>query len=243
MVFCEVLKELISDRDISQVYLAEKLGITRSRLNNYISGRSEPGFDMLKDIASFFNVSVDQMLGRSSGAGFVHQNEPNPEIVKGGAKPPETESDAQWIPIYLSVSSFKDKPENVSPKPLGWLKVRKKSISSIGYRKHYALLVNDDTMAPELQPGDIAYVQPSFFLHSVIPINNLYAIRFHHSDDVGLAIKRCSIVDNILLCGSNDYKCPPIIYNMERTIFEPIVGFVIGIWRSERSQMILNSLL
>ena len=243
MKFSNILKELIADRDVTQSSLAEYLGITRSRLNNYISGRSEPDFELLKNIAGFFNVSIDYLLGRTGQVTISDNKDFVPEIVKGREPPKGLDPETQWVPIYLSVPSFKGKHEDSRPEQLGWIMTKRNAIGSAGFREHYALLVNDTTMSPELMPGDIAYVQPSYFLHSIIPSNKLYSIRLYHSDHVGLAIKRCFVLDNILLGFADDKDSEPMIYNMEHTIFEPIVGYIIGVWRSTRPENILKTLL
>lgn len=63
MSFSERLKELIKERNLSQSRFADETGITRARLNNYIKGRSEPGYDILIKIAQSLNVSIDYLLG------------------------------------------------------------------------------------------------------------------------------------------------------------------------------------
>lgn len=63
MDFASRLKELLSDRNISQRDFASKIDIAASTAGNYIRGVREPDYETLKRIAAFFHVSTDYMLG------------------------------------------------------------------------------------------------------------------------------------------------------------------------------------
>lgn len=67
MNFSERLKELRESKMLSQEILADELGIPRSSIGHYESGENDrlPRRDRLDKIASYFNVSVDYLLGRS----------------------------------------------------------------------------------------------------------------------------------------------------------------------------------
>jgi len=67
-VFGNNLKVLRKASDLTQQQLAEKLGINRATLASYEEGRAEPKFDSLKRIASFFKVSIDDLLQKSKAA-------------------------------------------------------------------------------------------------------------------------------------------------------------------------------
>lgn len=49
---------------ISQTELGKKIGVARSTICQYESGRREPDNETLQRLADFFNVSVDYLLGR-----------------------------------------------------------------------------------------------------------------------------------------------------------------------------------
>ncbi|EOB4310352.1 helix-turn-helix domain-containing protein [Listeria monocytogenes] len=59
-----MLKKLRENENLTQNQLASKIGITRDTLANYETGRREPDFTTLKNIASYFEVSTDYLLGR-----------------------------------------------------------------------------------------------------------------------------------------------------------------------------------
>ncbi|MFC5446815.1 helix-turn-helix domain-containing protein [Paenibacillus aestuarii] len=51
---------------LTQEDLANKLGISRAALSHYETSRREPDYDTINKIASFFHVSIDYLLGRTS---------------------------------------------------------------------------------------------------------------------------------------------------------------------------------
>ncbi|EPP0809183.1 helix-turn-helix domain-containing protein [Listeria monocytogenes] len=63
-MFANMLKKLRKNENLTQDQLASKIGITRDTLANYETGRREPDFTTLKNIASYFEVSTDYLLGR-----------------------------------------------------------------------------------------------------------------------------------------------------------------------------------
>ena len=58
-------KELREANELTQSGIAEKLGLTRSRIGMYETGKREPDYETLELIADFFNVDIDYLLGRS----------------------------------------------------------------------------------------------------------------------------------------------------------------------------------
>jgi len=63
--FSEILKELRSERKISQKALGELLGITDRNIRFYENGSHRPDFDGLLMLADYFQVSLDYLTGRT----------------------------------------------------------------------------------------------------------------------------------------------------------------------------------
>ena len=61
LIFSKNLKYLREKLDISQEQLAQKLNVSRGSIGNYETG-SEPQKNMLKKLALFFNVGIDELL-------------------------------------------------------------------------------------------------------------------------------------------------------------------------------------
>lgn len=60
------IKEIRNGCNISQKQLAAYLGISQGNLFDWEKGRSQPDIDMLIKIADYLEVSVDNLIGRSS---------------------------------------------------------------------------------------------------------------------------------------------------------------------------------
>lgn len=63
--FQNVFKQLRISSGLTQIEIAQKLGISRSTIGMYETGAREPDFETLEKIADFFNVDIDYLLGRT----------------------------------------------------------------------------------------------------------------------------------------------------------------------------------
>ena len=63
--FKDVFKELRQSRDLTQTELAKQLKISRSTVGMYEAGNRVPHREDLENIADFFNVDIDYLLGRT----------------------------------------------------------------------------------------------------------------------------------------------------------------------------------
>ncbi len=64
MKFCDILRELIEDSDLTQKQFAADLHIPASTVGGYVQGTSEPDFSTLLQIADYFSVTTDYLLDR-----------------------------------------------------------------------------------------------------------------------------------------------------------------------------------
>ena len=60
--FNEKLHELRKSRGLTQEELAEALFVSRTAISKWESGREYPSIDSLKEISSFFSVTIDELL-------------------------------------------------------------------------------------------------------------------------------------------------------------------------------------
>lgn len=65
MTFAERLRELRTRSDMTQVKLANKIGIHVYTLRAYESGQRMPSVEPLCWIADYFGVTTDYLLGRT----------------------------------------------------------------------------------------------------------------------------------------------------------------------------------
>jgi transcriptional regulator with XRE-family HTH domain len=57
------LKHFRKAKGVTQVQLAKDLGIDKSTIACYETNRNEPNIDMLKKLALYFDVTLDDLLG------------------------------------------------------------------------------------------------------------------------------------------------------------------------------------
>lgn len=62
-LFNERLKELREEQGLLQADLAKILSVSKSTVSDWEIGRNQPSYDMLIDIARYFDVSIDYLLG------------------------------------------------------------------------------------------------------------------------------------------------------------------------------------
>jgi len=67
-VFRERLRSLMDARGVQQNVLADAIGVTPATISRTLNGkRDEPKVQMIVEIASYFNVSIDWLLGMEYG--------------------------------------------------------------------------------------------------------------------------------------------------------------------------------
>jgi transcriptional regulator with XRE-family HTH domain len=65
-VFKERLVKLRVDKGLSQYELAKILKLSRGQISNYELGSRQPDYETLTQLADFFDVSTDYLLGRTN---------------------------------------------------------------------------------------------------------------------------------------------------------------------------------
>ena len=56
------IKEVLDEKGIKQVWLANKLGKSYNILNGYVQNRNQPSLEVLYQIADILNVEVTDLL-------------------------------------------------------------------------------------------------------------------------------------------------------------------------------------
>lgn len=64
--FSERLCELRTGRSLTQQQLAEAIGMSKSVISMYEKGKRMPSFEAQEQLADFFNVDIDYLIGRSN---------------------------------------------------------------------------------------------------------------------------------------------------------------------------------
>jgi transcriptional regulator with XRE-family HTH domain len=68
IMFAERLKELRKDKNMTQVQLAEALGVSKGTVAMWEIGKREPNFETLNRLSDIFDKRIDYILGNSNDA-------------------------------------------------------------------------------------------------------------------------------------------------------------------------------
>ena len=83
--------QLMEQRHVSAYRVSQETGISQARISGWKTGKSNPKQDALEQLADYFGVSVDYLLGRSSEAGSSragrHGNSLGPAYRRGKQGP------------------------------------------------------------------------------------------------------------------------------------------------------------
>ncbi len=63
MEFCEIIKALRIEANLSRKALAEKLGVTQACISYWENDKKKPSYDQIKQICIVFDVSANIVLG------------------------------------------------------------------------------------------------------------------------------------------------------------------------------------
>lgn len=63
-MFAERIRYLRQSKELNQVQLAEKLGVTKQSISNWENDNIMPSIEMLVKVADFFCVTTDYLLAR-----------------------------------------------------------------------------------------------------------------------------------------------------------------------------------
>jgi len=126
------IKQLRRERKIKAADLAQFLNVAESTMSLYENEKREPPFDVLKNIADYFNVSIDYLLGAEESA------------KKHGKKIPVFGSVAAGIPIE-AITDIEDYEEITE------------ELAATG--EFFALKIRGDSMTPVMMDGDIVIVR------------------------------------------------------------------------------------
>lgn len=78
----EKLRKLRNEKSLTQKEFADILGIPRGTYAHYEINKRTPDFDILKETAEYYNVSLDYLLDRTKARDFTLSDEEEKDIVK-----------------------------------------------------------------------------------------------------------------------------------------------------------------
>ena len=201
------LKRLREEKEMTQAELGKALEISPSAIGMYEQGRRTPDIPTLKKIASYFNVSLDYLLGNSPAKAA------QPKPTGRGVRIPVLGRVVAGIPIE-AVEEILDY-EEITPE-----------LAATG--EFFALQVKGDSMLPKLEEGDVVIVKKQEDVET-----GDIAIVLVNGDEA--TIKQVKKVDGgIMLYGFNPDVYEPHFYSNQQIEELPvrILGKVIESRRS-----------
>ncbi len=67
------LKQLRNEKGVTQQHLAEMLGVSNRTISRWETGRNMPDFDLLLELAKFYDVGVDEILNAEKKTGIMEE--------------------------------------------------------------------------------------------------------------------------------------------------------------------------
>lgn len=158
--FSDMLTCLRKQSGLSQTELADEIGLTRSAIGMYETGKRKPDYETLEIFADFFNVNMDTLLGRSDIASPVPTAVLPPDAV------PYDPNKGHCIPILGRISAglplYADEHiEGYTITDLNGgaeyfaLRVHGDSMNAIGIHDGYVIIVRRQE---EVEQGEVAVV-------------------------------------------------------------------------------------
>lgn len=139
-MFNDALKQLRLKHNLRQADISRIFNVSLGAVGNWESGKRMPDTDMLMKIANYFDVSIDELLGR--------------EVTK-----PRFDPDDNWIPVLGNVAAGvpTEAIESFdSDNPDDWEQIDD-AMARNG--KHVALRINGASMEPRMKKGDVVIVR------------------------------------------------------------------------------------
>lgn len=69
--FAKKIKELRKENNLTQEQLGKLLNMTKTGISYWESGKSEPSFETIEELAEIFNVSISELIDSEYNDGFA----------------------------------------------------------------------------------------------------------------------------------------------------------------------------
>lgn len=106
-MFKERLRELRSEKGLSQTDMGELLKITRQAYCHYENGKREPTQEVLKEISKILNCSIDYLLGNTDDPRPIDEQLAGIDFALYGETKDMTEEEKADILDYIRYKKMK----------------------------------------------------------------------------------------------------------------------------------------
>lgn len=94
------LKELRKKRNLSQLRLAMELGLSQQTIHKYESGKAEPDIHTLIEMARFFHVTVDYLIGYENHTSDIKKTRTKKRSTVPEITIPVTPDEYHYLSLY-----------------------------------------------------------------------------------------------------------------------------------------------
>ncbi len=211
--FNERLKVLRTERDLSQQALANMIKTSKSSINMYERGEREPSLEMLENLADFFNVDLDYLLGKSE-----HRNK-NAWLFEQSLSDVEFTSKSKGVKIPVLGNVAAGVPLGAVTDILDYEEISE-DMAKTG--EFFALRIKGDSMEPKISDGDVVIVRQQQHVES-----GQIAIVLVNGDDA--TCKKFIKHDTGISLVSLNPSFPPMFYTADEVEKKPvrIIGRVV----------------
>lgn len=91
-MFADRLKKIRAEKGMTQVQLAEALGVSKGTIAMWETGKREPNFETLNELSEIFDKRIDYILGYSNDT----------------SSPKMTEEDIEQLGVWAAEESFQE---------------------------------------------------------------------------------------------------------------------------------------
>lgn len=172
--------DLMKLKNCDNQMLASALGLNRQVVTDWKAGRSKSYMKYLPQIADYFGVTVDYLLGKT--------DEKEPESTRRpGVRIPVYGNVAAGVPILAIENYDSDDPDD-------WEEITEKMASTGEY---FALRIHGDSMEPKISNGDIVIVR----IQQTIESGETAIVRINGDEATCKKVKRTP--EGIMLISTN----------------------------------------
>lgn len=129
--------DICAARGVTISHVLDSLGLSRSLGSQWKAGKQKPSADKLQQIADYFGVSVDDLIGRENSAELLPQR------------------GLRFVPVFESVSAGFGAYADSCPVGV----VADYIASDIDAQNTIAIKVRGDSMYPKIEDGDLVIVR------------------------------------------------------------------------------------
>lgn len=210
-MFAKRINELAAQKNVKQVQVAQDNNITKATISRYFNGKQLPNSKIASDLANYFGVSVDYLLGISD----VKTNLNYLKMFTGvGALALDDYSSSELelilaVPIFKNIKFDDDLTiENDSVDDIMFLvKDKYKNYSNL-----FAKKISTDQMYPRIMKNDIILFETISLGIDKIYDGDLCLVSIGNNDAV---VREMLVVENGLVFNPFNTDMPPKFYNTE----------------------------